>query len=245
MVRRHHWLSGRGLEQTGREWLATVHEVAHKRVRHDLATKQQCARNSFTLCICLQSVRQVRPGDYCWVILTFSFHSKTENSRDYLLFLFFFFSYSLFSYCIYFCLAALGSCCERARRSSPFPRGSGTLGLHPCASWAQLLLGMWNGPRPGVTPTSPASAGGLSSAIPPGKSSLFFFFKQMCLIILLNILIQEICFNRLVWHQGHLAKIDFIEKWEVVIYSSDNWKAFCSREMITCSSVSFTNQLTI
>ena len=38
------------------------------------------------------------PGDYCWIILTFGFHSKTENSRDYLLFIFFFFFFPLTLY---------------------------------------------------------------------------------------------------------------------------------------------------
>ena len=36
-------------------------------------------------------------------------------------------------------------------------------------SWAQPLRGMWDLPRPGHEPVSPASAGGLSTSAPPGK----------------------------------------------------------------------------
>ena len=38
-----------------------------------------------------------------------------------------------------------------------------------CGSRAQLLRGMWNLPRPGLEPVSPALAGRLSTTAPPGK----------------------------------------------------------------------------
>ena len=38
-----------------------------------------------------------------------------------------------------------------------------------CGSRAQLLRGMWDPPRPGLEPVSPASAGRFSSTAPPGK----------------------------------------------------------------------------
>ena len=41
--------------------------------------------------------------------------------------------------------------------------------LSRCGSRAQLLRGMWDPPRPGLEPVFPASAGGLSTAAPPGK----------------------------------------------------------------------------
>ena len=41
--------------------------------------------------------------------------------------------------------------------------------LSSCGSRAQLLRGMWDPPRPGLEPTSPASAGGLPTTAPPGK----------------------------------------------------------------------------
>ena len=44
--------------------------------------------------------------------------------------------------------------------------------LSSCGSRAQLLRGMWDLPRPGLEPVSPALAGGLSTTAPPGKPPL-------------------------------------------------------------------------
>ena len=44
-----------------------------------------------------------------------------------------------------------------------------TCRLSSCGSRAQLLRGMWDLPRPGLEPVSPALAGGLSTTAPPGK----------------------------------------------------------------------------
>ena len=41
--------------------------------------------------------------------------------------------------------------------------------LSNCGSWAQLLRGMWDLPRPGLEPVSPALAGRFSTTEPPGK----------------------------------------------------------------------------
>ena len=41
--------------------------------------------------------------------------------------------------------------------------------LSNCGSRAQVLRGMWDPPRPGLEPVSPALAGGLSTTAPPGK----------------------------------------------------------------------------
>ena len=41
--------------------------------------------------------------------------------------------------------------------------------LSSCGSWAQSLRGLWDPPRPGLEPVSPALAGGLSTTAPPGK----------------------------------------------------------------------------
>ena len=41
--------------------------------------------------------------------------------------------------------------------------------LSNCGSWAQSLRGMWDLPRPGLEPVSPAPAGRLSTTAPPGK----------------------------------------------------------------------------
>ena len=42
--------------------------------------------------------------------------------------------------------------------------------LSSCGSRAQLLRGMWDLPRPGLEPVSPALAGRFSTTAPPGKS---------------------------------------------------------------------------
>ena len=44
-----------------------------------------------------------------------------------------------------------------------------TCRLSICGSRAQLLRGMWDLPRPGLEPVSPASAGRFSTTAPPGK----------------------------------------------------------------------------
>ena len=41
--------------------------------------------------------------------------------------------------------------------------------LSNCGSQAELLCGMWDLPRPGLEPASPALAGRLSTTAPPGK----------------------------------------------------------------------------
>ena len=44
--------------------------------------------------------------------------------------------------------------------------------LSSCGSRAQLLRGMWDLPRPGLEPVSPALAGRLSTTAPPGKPNI-------------------------------------------------------------------------
>ena len=47
--------------------------------------------------------------------------------------------------------------------------------LSNCVSRAQLLRGMWDLPRPGLEPVSPALAGRFSTTVPPGKPENFRF----------------------------------------------------------------------
>ena len=44
--------------------------------------------------------------------------------------------------------------------------------LSSCGSRAQVLRGMWDLPRPGLEPVSPALAGRFSTTAPPGKPNL-------------------------------------------------------------------------
>ena len=58
--------------------------------------------------------------------------------------------------------------------------GAGTLKLNSCGSWALEhglsscgARGMWDLPRPGIEPVSPALAAGFSTTVPPGNSPPF------------------------------------------------------------------------
>ena len=56
-----------------------------------------------------------------------------------------------------------------------------TCRLSNCGSWAQSLRGMWDLPRPGLEPVSPALAGRFSTTVPPGKPGLFISNINECL----------------------------------------------------------------
>ena len=47
--------------------------------------------------------------------------------------------------------------------------------LSSCGSRTQLLRGMWDLPRPGLEPVSPALAGRFSTTAPPGKPFVSYF----------------------------------------------------------------------
>ena len=53
-----------------------------------------------------------------------------------------------------------------------------TRSLSNCGSWAQLLRGLWDLPRPGLEPVSPALAGRFSTTAPPGKPEDFDFYSK-------------------------------------------------------------------
>ena len=48
--------------------------------------------------------------------------------------------------------------------------------LSSCGSRSQLLRGLWDFPRPGLEPVSPALAGRFSTTAPPGKPPGWFFY---------------------------------------------------------------------
>ena len=51
--------------------------------------------------------------------------------------------------------------------------------LSNCVSRAQLFRGMWDLPRPGLEPVSPALAGRFSTTAPPGKTQYCLnFYKE-------------------------------------------------------------------
>ena len=80
---------------------------------------------------------------------------------------------------------------------------------------------MWDLPRPGLEPVSPALAGGFSTTVPPGKpwSGGFLPFSFiccifLCLLILLNLLCLgslfcrlQVCSSRCFWCLSPVAKV--------------------------------------
>ena len=86
-----------------------------------------------------------------------------------------------------FCARAFSSCGKRGPLfitvRGPLTIGASLVAEHRvqtrrlsnCGSRAQLLRGMWDLPRPGLEPASPALAGRFSTTAPPGKPSLFVF----------------------------------------------------------------------
>ena len=142
------------------------------------------------VCFCLKSLT-------C-IVLTFIFHNwgweKNKGSYHWLfsiynmyhlffldLFFFFFFYLYLAVLGLRFCARAFSSCGKlgplfiAVRRpltiaaSLVAENRLQTRRLSNCGSRAQLLRGMWNLPRPGLKPMSPALAGRFSTTAPPGK----------------------------------------------------------------------------
>ena len=84
-----------------------------------------------------------------------------------------------------FCVRAFSSCGKRGPLSiavhGPFTIAASLVAEHRlqtrrlsnCGSRAQLLRGMWDLPRPGLKPVSPALAGRFSTTAPPGKPHSF------------------------------------------------------------------------
>ena len=86
-----------------------------------------------------------------------------------------------------FCARAFSSCRERGPLfiavRGPLTIAASLVAEHrlqtrrpsSCGARAQLLRGMWDLPRPGLEPVSPALAGRLSTTAPPGKPILVSF----------------------------------------------------------------------
>ena len=87
-----------------------------------------------------------------------------------------------------------------------------------CGSRAQLLRGMWDLPRPGLEPVSPALAGRLSTTAPPGKPIRLVLIMDM----------QEKELVRKMEKSGN--------QWKYFIFSlnSENGKKICDSKLNTC-----------
>ena len=96
-------------------------------------------------------------------------------------FFFFFFNLFLAVLGLSFCARAFSSCGKRGplfiAELGPLTVAASPIAGHrlqtrrlsSCGPRAQLLRGVWDLPRPGLKPVSPASAGRLSTTAPPGK----------------------------------------------------------------------------
>ena len=93
---------------------------------------------------------------------------------------------------LHFCARAFSSCGKRGPLPiavhGPLTAASSLvadrLQTHRLSSYgprAQPLRGMWDPPRPGLEPMSPALAGGFSTTAPPGKPSLTNFVARVSL----------------------------------------------------------------
>ena len=101
----------------------------------------------------------------------------------------FFLTYFLFLAVLglHFCVRAFSSCSERGplfiavcgpltiAASLVAEHRLQTCRLSSCGSRAQLFRGMWDLPRPGLEPVSPALAGRFLTTAPPGKPPSWSF----------------------------------------------------------------------
>ena len=74
--------------------------------------------------------------------------------------------------------------------------------LSNCGSRAQVLRGMWDLPRPGLEPVSPALAGRLSTTAPPGKPRYSIFNKKKSSFLDAT--------NRSKWNCNHVAFLTMV-----------------------------------
>ena len=72
-----------------------------------------------------------------------------------------------------------GFCCCGARALGARASVVVARGLGSCGTRGQLPSGMWDLPRPGLEPMSPALAGGFLSTVPPGKPNPLLLFPQI------------------------------------------------------------------
>ena len=144
--------------------------------------------------------------------LTTNLVSVVPRAIDVIGFFFFFFLNKLINLFIYlfiylfihlflavlglcFCTRAFSSCGERGPlfiavhgpltvAASPIVEHRlRTRRLSSCGSWAQLLRGMWDLPRPGLEPMSPALAGKFLTTAPPGKPYRFLLDQVLVVCV--------------------------------------------------------------
>ena len=149
---------------------------------------------------CQESGTQMSQHRWVLQVLWLLAHASIKMFANCLFF--FLFTYYLFLAVLgpRFCARAFSSCSKRgplfiAMRGPLTIAASLVAGhrlqtrrLSSCGSRAQLLRSMWDLPRPGLEPVSPALAGRFSTTAPPGKPLLivlfYFTLDLLCLHIL-------------------------------------------------------------
>ena len=111
--------------------------------------------------------------------------------------------------------------------------------LSSCGSRAQLLRGMWDLPRPGLEPVSPALAGGFSTTAPPGKP------WEAVLICNPGSELQIRGF----WaqHSMFILTLHFLRKWTFVYCAVQTrcWLLLCVEPIKTLLHLNFTKILSL
>ena len=99
----------------------------------------------------------------------------------------------------YFCARAFSSCGKRGPlfiavcgpltvAASPVTEHRlQTRRLSNCGSRAQLLCGMWDPPRPGLEPVSPALVGRLPTTAPPGKAMHVYLTYTVAVSLIISV----------------------------------------------------------
>ena len=96
--------------------------------------------------------------------------------------------------------------------------------LSSCGARPQLLHGMWDLPRSGIEPVSPALAGELLTTVPPGKSlDIFLSFKILYVI-------QRTLKHHLIFTDKEKCQYDFETQSQYLIYSL--FVIYCQRMLI-------------
>ena len=139
---------------------------------------------SYFICMCFQGNRGF---PFCYAKFTLFCLVYIVTPITGLVTFFFFFLINLFIYSflavlgLRFCVRAFSSCGKWGplfiAMRGPLTVAASLVAEHrlqmrrlsSCGSRAQLLRGMWDLPRPGLEPVSPALAGGFSTTAPPGK----------------------------------------------------------------------------
>ena len=91
-----------------------------------------------------------------------------------------------------------------------------TCRLSSCGSRAQLLHGMWDLPRPGLEPMSPALAGRFSTTAPPGKPLFYSFYA----------IVNGIVFLILFFYCSLLLYRKTVDLWVLILYSATLLNSF-------------------